>query len=245
MGSQPVATGLPWKLWQPSALPYSSLLPPYFSSTSGSTLLFSNTNVNKRSSPASSGNEVAQSFTHQCHLWIVSSNLGLLLPKQSSVSEASHWGPTEHRKPSTPEHSKPFPSWVQQTLPLLKQLPPPLVSRHCPLQSRLPTRTHGNDVLLPSTNFWTASLLSLESGLKSFIPSLQLYIINKMYFLHHFFPVQPVHISAFKSLPIYIFFQTAHKKPWLILGQRLIQSILLSNSLLPTASFRPVTYSQA
>lgn len=46
-------------------LPYSLLLPPYFRNTSGSTLLFSNKNRNKWSSPAFSGNEVAQAFDHQ------------------------------------------------------------------------------------------------------------------------------------------------------------------------------------
>lgn len=41
---------------------------PYSSGISGSTLLFSNTNINKWSSLAFSGNEAAQSCNPQCHL---------------------------------------------------------------------------------------------------------------------------------------------------------------------------------
>lgn len=153
-------------------LPYSSLLPPYLRSTSASTLLFSNKNMNKQSSLACSGNEAAQAFNHQWHLWIVGSTLGLLLSKDNAVFLELHTRDKHNRtNPSTPETD-----------------PAHLESGHCPFLAK----TQDNDVLMPSTSVWAASLLSGQSGkpgLKSFIPSLQLNIINKMHFLRIFSPV--------------------------------------------------------
>lgn len=78
---------------------------PVLESTSASTLLFSNKNMNKQSSLACSGNEAAQAFNHQWHLWIVGSTLGLCCPKTMQC----FWSFT----PGT--------NTTEQTLPLLRQ----------------------------------------------------------------------------------------------------------------------------